>query len=405
MKILIVNLGDSNGGASIAANRLQECLMNEGVDSKLLVLNKKNKNQNILTVNTFFSKSVVFFSKLETKLVSLFYPKKTTNRFSASLIGFNLITRVINSYKPDIVHLHWVQSGMLSISDISKIKKPIVWSLHDVWGFTGGCHYNENCKNFEKTCGSCKVLGSTKFNDLSSVVYSAKQKSYEKHGNITFIGLSKWMAQLAKKSSLSKGKVINLPNPIDTRIYKRNSKLDSLSFFGMDHKNNNILIGAMSLKIERKGFKKFLGSTKHITSNFNLITFGESSVENSKISHTVLNVGIISKVNEMVMLYNASCVTVVPSLEENLSNVIMESLACGTPVVAFDIGGNSDMITHKVNGYLAIPFDEIDLARGVDWVLNNKEITLSENAIEKVQNDFDYPVVAKKYLEFYKKII
>ena len=130
----------------------------------------------------------------------------------------------------------------------------------------------------------------------------------------------------------------------------------------------------------------------------------DTSKSNSfKIKQRILDAGFISNINQMVMLYSAVCVTVIPSLEENLSNVIMESLACGTPVVAFNIGGNSDMITHKVNGYLAIPFDLKDLAQGIDWVLNNKdEFNLSQNSVNKVREEFDYSIVAKKYIDLYK---
>lgn len=406
MKILILNFGDFKGGASIAANRLHESLIKNNIDSKLLVLDKKTNNLNTFTINLFSFKLSSFFSKVEDKLIKIVYPNKTTNRFSSSLLSNNKITRAINDYNPDVVHLHWVQSGMLSVKDISKIKKPIVWTLHDVWAFTGGCHYNQNCMNFHDSCGNCKVLGSHKSSDLSQFVFNSKLKDYTKHGNITFIGLSKWMSKLARNSPLTKNKVINLPNPINTNIYKPTPKDDTSFLLEINSKTNNILIGAMSLEIKRKGFKEFIDAVEYISNDFDLITFGTSKSNSFKIKQRILDAGFISNINQMVMLYSAVCVTVIPSLEENLSNVIMESLACGTPVVAFNIGGNSDMITHKVNGYLAIPFDLKDLAQGIDWVLNNKdEFNLSQNSVNKVREEFDYSIVAKKYIDLYKNIL
>lgn len=406
MRILIVNFGDSLGGASVAASRLQNCLTENDIDSKFLVLNKKANIFGTYTINRIFSKFIFFLAKLENKLIKQFYPNKSTNRFSLSLLNNRKITSAINTYNPDLVHLHWVQSGMLSVKDISKIKKPIVWSLHDVWAFTGGCHYNESCMNFQNSCGSCKILGSNKFSDLSQFVFKSKIKAYEKHGNITFVGLSKWMTNLAISSPLTNKKVINLPNPIDTNIYKPSIKENNPLLTEINPKINNILVGAISLKIKRKGFKEFIDAVEYIANDFDLITFGVSNANSIKIKQRRVNVGFISKTRDMVSLYSIVSVTVVPSLEENLSNVIMESLACGTPVVAFDIGGNSDLITHKVNGYLATPFDVRDLAQGIDWVLNNKDkLNLSENCIDKVKQEFDYSVVAEKFIDLYKNIL
>ena len=406
MKILIVNFSDSAGGASIAANRLHDCLIKNNVDSKFLVLDKKTNNPNIFAVNLFLSKLIVFFGRFENRLIRVFYSKKTTSRFSSSILSIRKINRIIDDYNPDIVHLHWVQLGMLGIKEISKIKKPIVWSLHDVWGFTGGCHYNESCINFYDSCGNCKVLGSNKSSDLSQFVFNSKMKAYTKHGNITFVGLSKWITSLAMKSPLTFNGVVNLPNPIDTNVYRQIPKNNNSFLLKINSKNNNILIGAMSLKIKRKGFNEFIDALGFVSNDFDLVTFGNSNTSSLKIKQKTVNLGFISSINQMIMIYNAVGVTVVPSLEENLSNVIMESLACGTPVVAFNIGGNSDLITHKVNGYLAIPSDVKDLAQGIDWVLNNKEeLNLSQNCINKVRKEFDYSIVAKKYTNLYKKIL
>ena len=221
MKILIVGFSDSAGGAAIAANRLNDCLNQKNIDTKFLVLDKRLNIPTIVGVNSYVSRLIVLFSRVESRLIKLFYYRKSSNRFSASLLTMNIINRIIDNLNPDIIHFHWVQQGMISINDIARIKKPIVWSLHDVWPFVGGCHYNEDCLNFREGCGNCRVLGSEKANDMSRYLFRSKMKSYSTHGNITFVGLSKWITNLAEQSPLTNKRVVNIPNPIDTRFIGR----------------------------------------------------------------------------------------------------------------------------------------------------------------------------------------
>ena len=406
MKILIVGFSDSAGGAAIAANRLNDCLNQNNIDTKFLVLDKRLNTPTIVGVNSYVSRLIVLFSRVESRLIKFFYFRKSSNRFSASLITMKIINRIIDNHDPDIIHFHWVQQGMISINDIARIKKPIVWSLHDVWPFVGGCHYNEDCLNFREGCGNCRVLGSQRLNDISRYLFRSKMKSYSTHGNITFVGLSKWIANLAEQSPLTNKRVVNIPNPIDTSVY-RPMPFDDLSFLSeLKLSGNKILVGAMSLRVRRKGFNEFLDSVEFISNDVDIITFGTPSTTCYTAKRRIVNAGIISNTANMIRLYSAVSVTALPSLEENLSNIIMESLACGTPVVAFNIGGNSDLIIHKVNGYLATPFDVKDFAQGIDWILNNAdEMKLSENSVDIVRKVFDYSVVANQYKNLYQQVL
>ena len=299
---------------------------------------------------------------------------------------------------------------MINIKDIKQINIPIVWSLHDMWPFTGGCHYDEECEAYKKTCGKCKVLGSTKPNDLSRKIYNKKKKAYSKIDNITIVGLSKWIADCAKQSSLFKDKkIINLPNPINTEIYKPFDKINSRKLWNLPLNKKLILFGAMSATSDpRKGFKELTESLKKLKSkNIEFVVFGSNAPENQPdFGFKIHYMGTLSDDVTLVTLYNAVDVMVVPSLQENLSNAIMESLSCGTPVVGFDIGGNSDMIEHKQTGYLAKPYNTTNLAEGIDWIIKNKNYNqLCENSRKKVLKEFDSKVVAEKYIELYKEII
>tara|TARA_B110000444_G_scaffold35541_1_gene31037 strand:- start:313 stop:1539 length:1227 start_codon:yes stop_codon:yes gene_type:complete len=407
MRILIVNFSDDNGGAAIAATRLHESLLSVNIDSKMLVFEKFINEESIYQDNFFRAYIQKKVGKIEQYLLNNIYKNKTADRFSASLFSLSSLLNHIDKINPDIVHLHWVQSNMLSITDIVKINRPIVWSLHDMWAFTGGCHYNDLCERYIDNCGKCHVLGSLKDNDLSRRVYNSKLEAYYKVKQITLVGLSKWMQGAAIKSSLLKQhSVVNLPNPIDIEKINPKDRIVSRKQFNLDLKNKIILVGAVSTSIKRKGFKEFLEALSFVNSNVDVVVFGRSNEKIKNINRNIKYVGEINSIEKMIFLYSAADVMVVPSLQENLSNTIMESLACGTPVVAFNIGGNPDMIEHKVNGYLSTPFDVKDLSRGIDWVLTHRDVSLiRNNSINKVKNLFSYEIVSKQYKELYESIL
>jgi glycosyltransferase involved in cell wall biosynthesis len=407
MKILHVGTSDISGGAARATFRIHKALLEKGVDSEMLVVKKGGDEPTIFRMYGKLSDIIFFFrSRLDT-IFWRFYRNKTKTLFSPSLIPFSSIVRKINKINPDIVHLHWVCSGMLSIGDISRIKVPIVWTLHDMWAFTGGCHYDDNCGAYTDRCGNCKVLGSNKENDLSRFIWKNKNKYFSRINNLTIVALSGWLQECALESSLFKNrKVVNLPNPIDVRKFKPLNKEESKKKMGLDVSKKSILFGAMgAVSDQRKGFL-YLNQALQIKKidNTELVVFGEKS--DSSFDRNIKFLGFLNNDKDLVTAYSSANVIIVPSLQENLSNAIMESLACGTPVVAFDIGGNKDMIDHKKNGYLAKPFDPEDLARGIEWVLNNENYDeLCKNAREKVLREFDSNVVADKYIKLYKDIL
>jgi glycosyltransferase involved in cell wall biosynthesis len=404
MKILIVNAYDTVGGASRAAYRLHKSLLAEGVDSKMLVQIKKSN------ISTVISTS----SKIREKFINPFRPALdhvlmkfcgARTLFSSSYTPFSEIVEQINQINPDIVHLHWITGGMMTIEDVAKINTPIVWSLHDMWAFTDGYHYDETYDIYKNYCDNEPK------NFLSSKVFNRKQITYSKIGDMTIVGLSHWMCDCAKNSILLKDKQhINLPNPIDTNVFKPFNKSESRKLWGLPQDKKLVLFGAMRATDDpRKGFSELSKALRQITiSNVELVVFGNS--EEPKFPPDFgFKTHYFGKLhNDMCLakLYSAVDVIVVPSLQENLSNTIMESLACATPVVGFDIGGNSDMIDHQQNGYLVKPFNIIDLKIGIEWVLNHNSFNdLQKNARQKVLVEFNSKVVAKKYVKLYKDIL
>ncbi|HHB51976.1 MAG TPA: glycosyltransferase [Saprospiraceae bacterium] len=343
-------------------------------------------------------------------LPAKFYKERSQTRFSTSWVSSYNIVNKINELNPDIVHFHWVGDGMIKIEDYKKIKAPIVWSLHDMWPFTGGCHYDDECNAYTNCCGKCKVLKSNVDNDVSRKVFMRKLQHFPEINNMTIVGLSNWLKDCAQKSPLLKNRnILNLPNPIDIKIFNKKDPINSRSYFSLPKDKKLILFGAMrTTSVPRKGFKELKQALKNLNDqNIELVVIGSDKPETPEnLGYDVHYLGHINSDEELAMIYSAVDILLVPSLQENLSNAIMESMACSTPVIAFNIGGNSDMIEHKKNGYLSKPFDTQDFADGISWVLeHNQHNQLGNRARDKVTNNFESKIVAKKYISLYKEIL
>ena len=410
MKILIVNFSDTHDGASRATYRLHKALLVAGAESQMLVKLKSSDDFTVIGGDTWTQKLI---SKLQIKLDNLpvlFYKNRTKTLFSPSWVPFSSIVNRINTINPDLVHLNWFQAGMMRIEDLDKIKVPIVWSLHDNWGFTGGCHIMWECEKYKEACGACPRLGSSKEKDLSRSVYNRKQKTFSKLKNMTVIGLSHWLANCAKESSLFKKKhVVCLPNPINTKIFAPLDKLKARKLFNFPEDKKLVIFGALSATTNiNKGFNKLREALKNIkTPNVELLVFGSSQPEHiQNFKQPVHYLRYLHDDLSLRSIYSAADVMVVPSIQEAFGQTASESMACGTPVVAFGATGLLDIVDHQINGYLAKPFDTKDLSRGIDWVLNAQNYSeLCKNARDKVLKEFDSKVVANKYIKLYKKIL
>lgn len=408
MKILHVNNSDRKGGAARAAYRIHEALNlhGENVTSEMLVLKKESDDRDIYSVSeSIFHKGRPFLERL----LLWRYRNMKYGSFSVSGIPFSGVANKIKELNPDLVHLHWVNGGLIRIEDLLKIDKPIVWSLHDMWAFTGGCHISKGCEKYTTQCEKCPDLRSNKKKDLSFKTFRRKEKVYSDL-NVTVIGLSKWLTRCAQKSILfDDKKVINLPNTIDSNKFEPVDKKFARDVLKLPAEKKLILFGAMNAKSDpNKGYKYLREAISQIDrTNTEVVTFGGGDLES--INYSKFNdhsLGRLQDDTSLKLIYSAADVVVVPSLQENLSNVIMESLSCGTPVVGFDIGGNGDMIEHKKNGYLAKPYITSDLAAGIEWVLSSSDYkSLCNNSRLKVCREFDYNIVAEKYVEQYKEIL
>jgi len=404
MKILLISTSELHGGAAVAVHRLYTGLRKSGVNAQMLVLNKQSNDPNVIPL---------YSNKITKKFLGKLYSYKKRYfdqkipEFS-NLFSLNHILNKINKINPDILHLHWINGGFFKLRDLTKFNIPIVWSLHDMWPFTGGCHYDRNCGQYQKGCNKCPLL--PKNPKKAKDIFNQKMEIYNQIDNITIVGLSRWLVDCAKKSILfKKFNVVHLPNCIDTNVYKPIEVSEFKRKIGIPENKRILLFGSMNPLNERKGFKYLKESLENNPINeMEVIVLGKvNNKETLELGLKTHFLGNITDERYLARYYSVANMTVLPSIQENLSNIVMESLSCGTPVVAFNIGGNSDMIEHNHNGYLAKPMDTVDLAKGMKQVLENekKQSQLARNARAKIINEFSEKVIIPKYIYLYRKIL
>lgn len=409
MKVLHVNISDVEGGASIAAYRLHRALIKAGVESLMLVRTKQTDDYTVIGPSTQFDKAKAKVITALDLLAVKRYKTREKAPFSSSRLSFGWLLKKIKELDPDVVHYHFICRGGIGISSFPAVKKPTVWSLHDMWAFTGGCHYDMGCGRFTSECGNCPVLKSGKPSDLSRRIFRNKQKAYGQIDNLTVVGLSKWMADTAASSKLLQGKrILNLPNTIDTDTFTPIDKSDAREILHLINDGRKyILFGAVSPTSDpRKGYHMLLKALAELRFQqpVELIIFGSSEpAKKAELGFPVHYTGFLHDEVSLRILYSAADVMVAPSLQENLSNAILEAMACATPVVAFNIGGNSDLIDHKLTGYLAKENDTNDLAAGITWALGEPNAAIM--ARKKAASNFNNATIARKYIELYYEMM
>jgi glycosyltransferase involved in cell wall biosynthesis len=296
---------------------------------------------------------------------------------------------------------------------LPKLKKPLVWTLHGCWAFTGGCHYPYDCTRYQKNCGACPQLGSQHERDLSRWVWNRKAKHWQT-GNLTIVTPSRWLAQLAKSSSLFNNvRVEVIPYCLDLSTYKPIDCNIARDLLGLPRDKQLILFAAQSSRNKRKGFQHLKQALQYLydrgfSKNLQLIIVGTSQKsELLDIPFECLPLGRLHDDISLALAYAAADVFVAPSIADNLPLTVLEALACGTPTVAFNIGGMPDLIDHGDTGYLAQPFYPQDLAQGIEWVLSDaaRHHKLRIAARAKAEREFNIPRVVGKYLALYKELL
>ncbi|GAB3642744.1 glycosyltransferase family 4 protein [Spirosoma arcticum] len=366
--------------------------------------------------NNFLAEQTAFGRFVAERLYFLPFEGERSVRFqfSPAVFGTNL------NFHPaiqqaDVLHLHWINFGFLSIDTLRNLfalSKPIVWTLHDQWAFTGGCHYSRGCDHFLSHCHTCPYLKKPGKHDLSYRVFEQKVGLFDT-ANILFTPPSRWLADEAMRSTLLRRfPFAVIPYAIDQKRFCPVERAEANTFLDLPNLNQpRLLFGSANVTDTRKGFHYFaealtLLHQQHPDLTPEILVFGKGrSYLFDQLPYPIRALGILTTEDEIVAAYNAADVMAVPSLEDNLPNTVIESLACGTPVVAFRTGGIPEMIDHQQNGYLAAVGSAQELADGLAFVLThpNPEL-LRQNARQSAEANFSEDVVATQHIELYRQL-
>ena len=414
MRVLIVNTSERTGGAAIAANRLLRALNHNGVEAQMLVRDRNTNSSDVLNIPPSWRLKAKFL--WERGVIWLVNGLSRENIFQVDIANAGTdITKMEVFQKADVIHLHWTNQGYLSLKDLDHILnsgKPVVVTMHDQWYFTGICHYSGDCDKYQSQCVKCPMLKNGGIGvDLAKRVFTRKQALYAGK-NITFVGCSRWIADLASKSQLTQGHpVTNVPNAIDSNVFCPTSQVEARKRHGLPVDKKLLLFGAQRITDERKGFRYLAEACDHIMKSHPtvakdlevVVLGGDAQRVASALPFPVHVVNYLSEEKDIALLYSAVDLFVTPSLQDNLPNTIVEAMACGTPCIGFHVGGIPEMIDHQLNGYVATYRDSGDLAEGIAWALEQTRYSrLREQAREKAVATYGETTIAQRYLEVYR---
>ncbi len=415
MRILLVNTSERTGGAAVATHRLLEALNNNGVKAKMLVGSKETDDINVVGVdrpwhlrwNFLWERLCIFFR--------LHFSKKHLFELDVANAGVD-ITSLPEFHKADVVHLAWINQGMLSLQGIRKILKsgkPVVWTMHDLWPVSGICHLSLGCERFKSHCNHCKYLpGGGARKDMSYRIWEKKKKIFQQY-HLSFVACSRWLASEAKASGMVGGHVVtDIPNPLNTSVFRKMDKERARKAWGLPTDKRLMVFVAQRATNVNKGMQYLIEACKMLTRQYPemrentgiVILGGHAEDFEGQFDMSLYPLGYIGEEKKIVEVYSAADMFVLPSLSENLPNTIMESMACGLPCLGFKVGGIPEMIDHRRNGYVAALRDAADLARGIRWILDEADYeTLSRQAVQKVAANYSQRAVALRYIEVYNQ--
>ncbi len=407
------------GGAAIAAQRLHMGLCKENIESRFLYREGDTDKPGYLKW-TWQRRNL--FSRIRRR--RLFLREEAANkkylknrpegfeRFSTATLSEGVRLSDID-FNADIINLHWI-SDMFNYNDFfSSIpqNKPIVWTLHDMNAFTGGCHYSNNCNGYINNCGNCPQLDNRSANDISNKSFSSKSYSYNKYfrDRVCIVAPSRWLAETARRSKLLMNYEIHcISNGLDINIFKPRNRLKARKLLGIPEDTQVLLFVADGLDNHRKGFDILVEALKTIASSKNifLLTVGGGAPQ-QELSKNHIHLGYVDIEERMPMVYSAADLFIAPSREDNLPNTVLESISCGTPVVAFDQGGLSDLVKPGLSGYLVKELTVKAIVEAIESFLNTPatEYSLRDRCRETAIKNFSSDLQAKKYIDLYHSLL
>ncbi|SEL60968.1 glycosyltransferase family 4 protein [Ectothiorhodospira marina] len=408
LRVLHLVAGNLSGGAARGAYWLHQAQREIGIDSTLVTSGRETGDDPSVIA---LGKSPIQWMKHAAlnrlgNIPVRFYAKRKPWIFNTGFAGIDF-TKLPEYHRADVIHLHWI-NGLVAMRTLRRIKKPIVWTMRDMWPLTGGCHYAIDCNNYIEGCGKCPQLRSNSKLDLSRFIVAHKRNFLPRKMRI--IGISEWLSSCAKSSRV----FANLPvqtisNNINTQDFFPVPVTVAREALGLPTSGRILLVGAQRVTDFYKGFDHFLQAMKDFSGeDFHVVSFGRGPSQDwSSLAVQHTNLGFLSDTVSLRLAYSAANVFVAPSLMDAFGKTLAEAQACGTPVVCFDATGPRDIIEHKITGYRAEPFEPEDLAKGIHWVLQQsaeQHEMMRTNARKRAVKQFDSRVIAHQYKSLYEEI-
>jgi glycosyltransferase involved in cell wall biosynthesis len=410
MKIVALNETDIRGGAARASYRLHQGLQSLGVESQLLVREKLTQDPTVTALRSPWTK----LGPRMNRLAYFPYRRRRTDLFCSQWFP-DRIAPAIHRLAPDLIQLHWITNGFLRIETLARLARPLVWTLHDLWPFTGGCHYpvaleaDVFCDRYSQGCGKCPALGSRHLSDLSAHTWQRKAQAW-KNLDLHLVAPSQWLAQIAQAHPvLGRYPVHSIPLGLNLDRFTPHSPAQARQQLNLPPNTFLIGFGALGgVEDPRKGFdllSKALGLLQGEGRSIALVVLGSDQAP-ADLPYPVYPLGVIRRDEDLAMAYSALDVMVVPSRQETFGQMVSESLACGTPVVAFKAHAMPDLIRHQQHGYLAQAFDSQDLAQGLEWMMasGGRSAQLRQAARQHALQHFSETLQAERYLDLYRRI-
>ena len=412
-RILLVNHGDTVGEASGVTFRLMRALRHSGLDVRMLVFTKRSDSDNVDFVGGRLERGIRFC--LERLNVLWYNGFNYANLFAVSTGAF---ARNIHHHpwakEADIICLNWINQGLMNLDGIRSLHnmgKKIVWTMHDMWTFTGICHHSYDCEYYTDRCGNCIYLENGHPDDLSRRCWAKKKKLFDE-AHITFVAETKCLELKARQSALLRDKpVMTICNPFNVDSYYTTPPryLESLL---STTKPNLILIGASHLDHPDNGIDYAIEAlnrifTDHpdIANKTAVYLFGDmhklDKLDSLLMSHRWL--GRVHDQKILRYLYSYAKVFLAPTILGNMPGTLVESMAGGAIPVLFRQQFDEGVISHRENGYLAAYKDSNDLAEGVLWAL--KADISREGLHETIRERYSPDIIARQYIDLFDSLM
>ncbi len=421
MKILQISTYDIKGGAARATYRLHRGLRHMDQDSGMLVRYKETDDDFVSALGQKQeTDEKAFFLKvpIQEQYIDAHRTDISNTLFSLPYPGYD-ISRSPLVQNADIINLHWVSQfqSPVTLKHVFALGKPVVYTLHDQWAFTGGCHYASGCKEYQSSCKTCPQLASDPFSLPETVLWD--KEALFQNANLTIVTPSRWMGRCARESRLFKSlRVEVIANSLETDLYSPLPKDQAKKRLEIPENAVTFLFGAIDGTEKRKGFAELIGAMKSSLENeffqellrkdqLRLLCFGKPNGQLESMGIPVISLGRLGTDEEIRDAYSAADIFLLPSLEDNLPNTILESMSCATPVVAFDVGGVSDMVTDGVNGLLVKAFDTQQMGEAIVALALDpeKRFSMGKAGRERAVRDYPLDVQAGNYLNLYDDLL